>query len=261
MTVRKLPATAISSTDIGFFSLYDSWGFGTSPDFALRGGGDVVQVQALRSSSAYGAANQQAKSDVLSLSVWNVDGETVPVAGGNVTVTFTLTNTANSPSCSTWDGNSWYHHPQAMQTASRTAGAVVTCTTGNPGSFAIIDICDPGTTCSGNGACMFDGTCSCNLGWTGPSCASQYCDSVLFPCINGGECVCAAEPMDCFADCMAESDCATQCNTKCPPGSLLNYTVSNCPVEQQTRQTACQCPCGFSGPRCETAGPCVSSSR
>ncbi|MBI3834106.1 MAG: hypothetical protein HY287_07230 [Planctomycetes bacterium] len=42
--------------------------------------------------------------------------------------------------------------------------------------------------CSGNGACVTTNTCSCNAGWTGPSCATATCTAVS-NCFGHGVCV------------------------------------------------------------------------
>merc|ERR1711918_333590 len=106
----------------------------------------------------------------------------------------------------------------------------------------------------------FDGTCKCKLGMTGTNCATSYCDDVLFPCMNGGECVCNAEPYDCFSECVAEAGCEDACRAKCPAGSATQYTVSECPAFLGARQTTCSCPCGYSGAYCQTATECTASS-
>jgi len=255
LALRKIAAADVAS--IGIPSLYDGWGFKMTPGSNLVGPGNaVVLLQAVRSSSVY-TSSQHTVSDALSLSIWDADGALpVPIAAGSIDVSFTLGATANSPSCSVWDGVGWQTQANAMQTTYRTAGAAVVCATSSLGSFVVIDQCDPVVTCSGNGVCLFTGECSCNLGWTGPQCASQYCDSVLFPCANGGQCICSAEPYDCLAECVATSGCASQCEEKCPPGGKANFTVSDCPMQQGKKQTSCQCPCGFTGPRCETVTAC-----
>merc|ERR1711918_117505 len=143
---------------------------------------------------------------------------------GSIQVLLTLSTSTNSPSCNAWSGSSWQDMPDAMTTSYRASGAGVLCTVDATGSFAIVDQCNPDTTCSGNGVCNFDGTCKCKLGMTGTNCATPYCDDVLFPCMNGGECVCNAEPYDCFSECVAEAGCEDACRAKCPSGSTTQYT-------------------------------------
>lgn len=212
-------------------------------------GPEVVLVQALRRSSAYAPGSQEAVSDVLSLSIWDTAGAVVPLSGGNVKVLFTLNANANSPKCNFWSGTQWQGQPAAMLEY-RSAGAAVSCNASMLGSFVILDTCHPNTTCSGNGNCRIDGSCSCQIGWTGQHCDLTYCDDAVFPCQNGGQCVCAAEPFDCMTDC--EGRCSSSiCAKKCPSVGEP-YSSLTCPTHQGTRQTTCQCPCGYTGAHCET---------
>jgi hypothetical protein len=256
LAMRKLKTDDLGSSRIGLSSLYDGWGFQMSPGFTLTGpASGVVFVQALRSSAAYAsAATQEAVSPVVSLSIWDASGTLLSVTAGSVVASVTLSNKASSPSCQQWGGSSWLAQPGAMTTTNRARGASIDCNFHSLGSFVVINTCNPSTTCSNNGECTFDGTCSCKIGWAGPNCATQYCDSALFPCANGGVCKCTAEPYDCVAHCIATAGCSqTVCADKCPPGGKSNYTLASCPILYGGPQTECQCPCGYSGPRCESA--------
>jgi len=255
MAVRKMPAKDITSSSIGMATMDDPWGFEVLSEFGKSGAENaVVIVQALRSSSEYVTSSQQAVSDVLSLAIWDVNsGMLVPHAEGAIRASFILSKTANSPICTSWDGAGWQRNNAAMLTSSRIAGANVVCNMTEAGSFVILDVCSPSTTCSGNGQCRVDGTCYCDLGWTGSTCDSQYCDDSLFTCANGGECECMAEPFNCVEDCVAKAGCETECIEKCGRGQLNAYDLASCPTDDAgVPRAMCTCPCGYSGPRCET---------
>merc|ERR1712124_158693 len=117
----------------------------------------------------------------------------------------------------------------ALTSTNRAAGSTATCSVNGFGSYAILETCQPFQTCSGNGQCNFDGSCKCNLGWTGASCNVQYCDQVLFPCSGKKKCTCSAPAWDCKKACLASGNSASSCSKVCP-ATPRPYGISDCPL-------------------------------
>jgi len=266
MVVRKIPAQDLAGSQIGAWSLHESWGVQMGSETALTGDTTVILLQALRLSSTYVPFTGEAVSDLVSVSAWDTDMSAVSLAQGSILASFTLSATANSPLCTMWDGTKWQNQPEAMVSTTRVAGAPVTCNATVIGTFAVVDACDPGTTCSGHGSCRFlpptrnptavrglQQKCECDFGWSGPTCNTAYCDDIHV-CHNGGRCICDVTPPDCLSVCL-QTCSVDQCEPKCGIVTA-NYTAANCPRYRGRGQTHCECPCGFSGPYCDTPVVC-----
>lgn len=224
--------------------------FSPSTDFTPAASSAYVVIET--TTSPFPPSAEPLASNVVSISVQQPDGTLLSAKGlsRSVNVTQTLTNVTNSPACVVWEsaGSSWTElGKSAVTTTNQAIGSTVSCSIGELGSFAIRDTCSDATTCSGHGSCKLDGTCECNLGWTGTSCSQQYCDSSsLLECRNQGKCVC---PVTCKANCENSGNSEDVCEQVCQQEPLL--TADQCPSASGVRQTTCWCKCGFTGAYCE----------
>jgi hypothetical protein len=256
VAIRKESQAALASNTFGVPSLYHGFTFNTPANFdpgLSVGNVVIVQTTSTRYSPEYPQpATTQVASNIVSISFALPDGTPLLTSAltAKVTVSFTLSKTVFSPQCVLWNGQKWQVKPNALTTQFRSAGATVSCSVAELGSFAIRDMCSPQSTCSGHGKCAFDGKCECSLGWTGVRCATQYCDDVLFRCANRGACTCTAPAFDCVAHCKNTGKLLSSCQTICPP-TPTNYTSRDCPVGDSGRQTRCVCANGYTGALCE----------
>lgn len=118
-------------------------------------------------------------------------------------------------------------------------------------------LCDPTTTCSGNGVCNTDGTCSCNQGYAGSDCGQCDTNYYLYP--------------DCIF-CMADSTCnghgtcgnglQTRRNRLASKLGLKIFILRVCTCNTGYAGVFCnQCDTGYVGyPNCVPCDPSITCS-
>jgi hypothetical protein len=238
-SIRRTSAQMLAGSNVGIESVYDGF-IAKMPSSisSVQNPGDYIAIEI--SSFKYTPNQVPVSSPVITVTAQAQDGTALPSAmPGNIMLNFTLSKDAYSPVCARWvpSSSSWQLLPGAYLTSFQSAGGSVSCTVDQMGTFAIRDVCNPATTCSGNGQCNMDGSCNCALGWTGSDCAQQYCDNIMFKCTEGQRCKCTAPPFDCRAECLTSMS-AAYCDSHCPDREQP-YSVSDCPVVAAGRQTFC----------------------
>ena len=140
-------------------------------------------------------------------------------------------------------------------TFSATAGAtyvvVVDGFQGQAGSYSLLATIQPAQTigcpngCSGNGVCnSSNGTCSCNSGWTGSSCATPQTYACPNACSGNGICNTSNGTCSCNSG-WTGSSCATPQTYACPNACSGN---GNC----NSSNGMCTCNSGWTGSSCAT---------
>ncbi|CAF2376052.1 unnamed protein product [Rotaria sp. Silwood2] len=124
------------------------------------------------------------------------------------------------------------------------------CPSGRYGTYCeLVSACEPNPcvhgTCQNKNENAFQ--CMCKPGFTGNTCDIPFniCDTN--PCVNGGTCSNLGNGLY-ICTCpqgFTESDCSI---SHCTKNSCFNGGI--CSIQNNSRQ--CQCPCGFTGRRCET---------
>ncbi len=119
---------------------------------------------------------------------------------------------------------------------------------GQGGEAPKSDPCDPNP-CQNNGACNGDGTCNCQVGFSGAKCETQSDPCATNPCLNGGACSNVSGDYSCACQPGYEGKTCETNHDDCSPEPCLNGGT----CEDGLNTYTCHCPSGFSGTTCERA--------
>ncbi|HYQ26560.1 MAG TPA: hypothetical protein VER04_05050 [Polyangiaceae bacterium] len=132
---------------------------------------------------------------------------------------------------------------------------------GEGGEPAVVDHCDPNP-CENDGACSSDGSCNCQTGFSGATCAVKLDPCADAPCQNGATCSEQGTDFKCACTDGYEGKTCSDEVDDCVPNQCLNGGT----CEDGHNTFSCHCPDGYSGTKCEREvhgcadSPCLSGA-
>ncbi|HYP86622.1 MAG TPA: hypothetical protein VEQ59_00675 [Polyangiaceae bacterium] len=117
---------------------------------------------------------------------------------------------------------------------------------GDGGDPPAVDLCDPNP-CANSGACNADGSCNCQTGFSGATCAVKLDPCADAPCQNGAACTEQGTDFSCECSTGYEGKTCADEVDDCVP----NLCQNNGTCEDGHNTFSCHCPDGYSGTKCE----------